>query len=62
LKQSRDQHGFYLPRCFNCLAEGHESRQCKGVRRAWGTFRREDVTQGKPMPQGPTTAFANPLA
>jgi hypothetical protein len=43
LKQSVDSNGGFIPRCFNCLAEGHTSRQCKEEARAWGTFKQGEV-------------------
>jgi hypothetical protein len=43
LKQSVDGNGGFIPRCFNCLAEGHTSRQCKEEARAWGTFKHGEV-------------------
>jgi hypothetical protein len=40
--QQRDR-GFYVPRCFNCLADGHTSKECKQQKRAWGTFKKSPV-------------------
>jgi hypothetical protein len=34
------ERGFYVARCFNCLADGHISKECRLERRAWGTFKR----------------------
>jgi hypothetical protein len=43
-----------VPRCFNCLGEGHRSPDCPDpVRRVRGSFKREDVVAGRvPKPLG----------
>jgi hypothetical protein len=43
------ERGMYVARCFNCLADGHTSKECSRERRGWGTFKR---VQGVPSDQG----------
>jgi hypothetical protein len=47
LKTSYGSDGKPVPRCFNCLGEGHRSFDCPDpVQRVRGSFKREDVVSG----------------
>jgi hypothetical protein len=48
LKVNMDTNGRPIPRCFNCLAEGHRSWECPDpVLRSRGSFKLEDVGKGE---------------
>jgi hypothetical protein len=37
LTRNKDARGQWIPRCFNCLEEGHLSKACRQPKRPWGT-------------------------
>jgi hypothetical protein len=37
LSRNKDARGQWIPRCFNCLEEGHLSKMCRQPKRPWGT-------------------------
>jgi hypothetical protein len=37
LTRNKDARGQWIPRCFNCLEEGHLSKMCRQPKRPWGT-------------------------
>jgi hypothetical protein len=39
LTRNKDARGFWIPRCFNCLEEGHMSKTCKQAKKSWGSER-----------------------
>jgi hypothetical protein len=45
LQVNTDSNGRPIHRCYNCLAEGHESWECTDIRRVWGSFKPSDVAK-----------------